>query len=230
MSAYLRLLFFFSLVVLACVGLKGQVSNATDLTQAPPVLSGNVEQVVSEFATRCHIPVLAEVAEPLPTDLRIELSACDSARFFNDIVRKNPSYSFRLHGRAVHFFDRKLMLEHQNFLNWKFKEFVLPKNVAEFKNVLTSRLGGKRRGVESKGGLVHGLYPLDLSSRSLPPNRYVDKTAREILLSVEDLDGTLLAVVVFPKRKGLTDRDLDAAFSRWQWRSVAGESRNAGSN
>jgi len=183
--------------------------------------SGDLERVLTAFAIRCRVPMLIEIAEPVARGLHAEATSCELQPFLNQVIGTNPNYAFDIHGRAVHVYDRTVVQEKNNFLNWKLKEFKVQKNVAEFENILIARLWALRSGTNSSGMLIHGIYPTDLSKRSLPSRVYSNSTAREILLDVEDLDGTFLSVIVFPKRQELVTSDLDAVFASWQWRSMA---------
>jgi hypothetical protein len=183
--------------------------------------------VLTHFAHTCKVPMLIEVAEPFETDVEVPPLSCDITRFLTAITTKHPSYSFAAHGRAVHFYKRALVAEKNDFLNWKFQNFVLPRNVAEFKNVLAARLGGRGRNAFG-GGLVVGLLPNDLLKRPLPNKQYVSSSARDILLDVQDMDGSFYNVVVFPKQRHLDDSDIQKAFASWQWRSIIADPVGSG--
>lgn len=187
------------------------------------VISGDMAEVLATFATKCHVPMLLELAEPVPKQIEASISNCDSTRFLSSVLTHHPDQSFEVKGRVLHVFDKNLQKEKNNFLNWKFDKFTLPENVAEFENILGAKLEAKREGVNTKGGVINGLYPDDLAKRTLPSNTYIHKTTREILLDVENIDGSFMTSVIFPKDKRLSSADVSRAFSRWQWTSILPE-------
>ncbi|HET7890438.1 MAG TPA: hypothetical protein VFL34_02895 [Candidatus Sulfotelmatobacter sp.] len=181
-------------------------------------ISSNLAEALAEVAWRSHLPLIAELAQPLP---RIEIP--EGTYVVKDlvqgIIRQSPAYRWESDGRAIHVYDTKLRGARFNFLNLKFERFIMPPNVSEFELTFPTLESGRLQGMLG-GSAISGFGDPSLQEYSLPPATLENLTGREILVRVANESPTFLTVIVFPSENP-TKRQMEQDINQnWFWQSL----------
>jgi len=198
------------------------------------VIQGDLAEALGAVAVQSQIPILAELALPLPHDFHIAEGEDSAEHLLNLLVAASPNYSWEWDGRVAHFYNRHLVTAPADFLNLRFESFVLTGSVARLSAVLRNaiwachfgiRPAGQRTCSIAEGGVIGGIWPSDLQRLRLAPRELRKTSARKVLLDAENESGQFFTMVVFPRENAITAQDAEFAFSHWAWHSLSDTSK-----
>lgn len=184
-------------------------------------LSANLADALAQVAWLSHVPMIGELAQPLP---RIQLTegVYPAKDLLREIARQAPSYQWETEGRVIHFYSTQLREAKFNFLNWSFPRFIMPPNISDLKLTFSTREFGLLHGYTGTGIATTGFGDALLGKDLLRPVTLDHVTGREILFRVANESPTFFTIIVFPngdptKEQMASDVDLS-----WFWESLKG--------
>ncbi|HEY6338113.1 MAG TPA: hypothetical protein VIW68_06435 [Candidatus Sulfotelmatobacter sp.] len=183
-------------------------------------ISADLANTLAQVAWLSHLPMVAELAQPLP---RIEIaeSTYIAKDLLQEIIRQAPLYQWEAEGKVIHFYNTKLKEAKFNFLNLQFPRFVTPSNLSELKLTFPTREYGLLHEAYSGGGIVITGFGDAMLEKDLLRSVTLEKvTGREILLRVASESPTFFTVIVFPNAdptKQQMERDINL---NWFWQSL----------
>jgi hypothetical protein len=121
---------------------------------------------------------------------------------------------------VIHFYNTKLIGAEFNFLNLKFRQFVMPSNLSELQLTLPSREFGLLQGYAGSGIVITGFGNATLEKDLLHASPLENITGREILLRAANESPTFLTIIVFPNTDptgGEVEQDMNR---NWFWRAL----------
>lgn len=181
--------------------------------------SADLASTLANVAWQSHLPMIAELAQPLPK-IEVAEGTYVVKDLLQGIARQAPEYQWRAEGGAIHFYDRELAGAKFNFLNLRFSHFAMPNNVSELKLILASKEFGLLRGYSGSGFMITGFGDALLQKNPLRPAALENVTGREILFRAANESPTFFTVIVFPNvdptRKQM-ERDMNR---NWFWQSL----------
>ncbi len=185
------------------------------------------EEKVADFAQilvvvteRYRLPMVIELAQPLPSRVRIAAGRSTARQLLNSITTENPDYGWRVLGSVVHVYHKSLRGEPRNFLNWKIDKIELPDNIADLELALRARVRNIQVGMEALGGLVVGVRSSELAEHKLSRKTFHNISVRELLMQVAETDHGFYSLVIFPTANPRDEKDLEQAFVNWRWRAL----------
>jgi len=184
--------------------------------------SSDLANTLAEVAWRTHLPMIAELSQPLP---RIEVAEGTYVvkDLLQSIARQAPGYEWRSEGQVVQFFSRQLKDAKFNFLNLTFPRFVMPPNLSELKLTFPTLEYGLLQGLSGGGMIVDGFGDVALEKDSLPPATLEGATGREILIRAANERPTFFTVIVFPNNDP-TKKQMEIDINRnWFWQALKGQ-------
>ena len=189
-----------SIVVLAlcasCVLGTTQISRPHPPPQhgQPPEDLGNA---LVQMARASHVPLIAELVWPLPeipTAERVPLTP-DT---LNDLVKQAPGYEWKMEGKAVHFYNKKVRQARFNFLNMKIPRFAVPPDLSTLKLWFPGQAKGLLEGYTAQGGATTGFGDTLLEKEKLQRVTLDNVTPLEVLIHIANQSPTFYTVLVFP--------------------------------
>lgn len=186
---------------------------------AHPALSGDLANVLAQVAHSGHIPFVAELAQPLPK-IKVPEGSHTGRDLLDLIAQQAPGYTWELKGSVVHFYNRRLSHAKFNFLNLRFRQFYMRKNVSDLKLWLPNLEVGLLNGKDTSGAAISGFGNPELEKNTLQPEGLVNVTGREILFRAATESPTFFTVIVFPSDAPKTKREAEQTTLNWFWRSL----------
>lgn len=209
------------LFVVNCSPVNGQ-SDFLSQTITHASLSGDLANVVAQVAHSGRIPMIVELAQPLP-QIKIPGGSHTGRHLLELIAQQAPGYTWEVKGTVVHFYNRRLSQAKFNFLNLKFRQFYMPRNVSELKYELPTLVGGLLHGYDGLGGAFSGFGNTELEKDRLQPAGLVSVTGREILFRAATESPTFFTVIVFPSAAPKTIKEAEQTTLNWFWQSFNGQ-------
>jgi hypothetical protein len=204
------------LVCLSCTCGTAQSDSRRPLPNygRPPA---DLANALIQMARASHTPLIAELVWPLP-----DVPASDGTPLtperLNDLVRQAPSYEWKMEGKAVHFYNRKLRQAPFNFLNLKFSRFTVLPDLSQLKIWLPVEAEGLLEGYSGTGGATSGFRDTLLEKEKLQPVTLQNVTTLQVLVHVANESPSFYAVLVFPSAaptKNEAEKEVV-----WQWGSL----------
>jgi len=181
-------------------------------------ISADLANSVAQVAWLSQMPVIAELAQPLPT-IQIAGGTHSLRYLLDDIVRQAPGYQWEAKGKAVHFYNKVLRDTKFNFLNLRFARFTMPSNLSEFKLSFPEREFGLLQGYSGGGIATIAVGDTVLEKDLLQPTTLENVTGREILLKAANERPTFFSVIVFPNADP-TKKQMEQDMNRnWFWQA-----------
>lgn len=209
------------LLTMACVNVQAQVGAHEPLPQHS-ALPQDLANALVQMARASHVPLIAELAQPLP-----KIPAAEGALLnpgtLDQLVRQAPGYEWKMEGKAVHFYDKELRMAPSNFLNLKFAHFTVPVNLSEFKLSFPQRAIGLLQGYTEEGGVTFGLRDTQLEKEKLRQTTFENVTPLEVLVNVANESPRFYTVLVFPSAAP-TKSEAEKEVS-WHWGSLEEQRR-----
>jgi hypothetical protein len=186
-------------------------------------ITGDLANALARVAWLCHVPVIAELAQPLP-NIQIAEGTEDAKDLLKEVARQAPDYKWDATGKVIFFYNKKLREAKFNFLNLRFPRFSMPVNLSELKLTFPTREYGLLLQGYSGGGIVTtGFGDAMLEKDLLQPAILKNVTGREILLQAANESPTFFTVIVFPNAeptKKQVERDMNR---NWFWQALKDE-------
>ena len=184
----------FGLLGCCCAQTSGTVKAVTpQYGQLPQDLANALVQM----ALTSHAPLIAELAQPLPSMPISDKAVLDSGTL-NNLTEQVPGYAWNMEGKAVHFYNKKLRNAPFNFMNLVFPRFTTPPNLSDLQLWFPSRATGLLEGVTGEGGAISGFPDSKLATQRLRRAIYENVTPLQVLVRVADESPSFYAVIVFP--------------------------------
>jgi hypothetical protein len=197
-------------------------NNTQNLDTARPTEErvGDLRDLLVQTANEFRLPMVMELAQPLPEGLRLRGGERTPRQTLDLLVAQCPEYIWQQHKNVVYFYHKGLKNSSNNFLNWKISSIRISNSVADIEMRLRAEINKSKQQVRGTGGLSVGLYSTDLSKHQLPGQTLRDVTVREVILKVAQLDQAFYSLIIFGSSEPRTDADLDLALSQWRWRAL----------
>jgi len=203
---------------------RGEVDSLAEIVKCQAI-SSDLANTLAEVAWLSHLPMIAELAQPLPK-IEVAEGTYVVKDLLQSIARQAPGYEWRSEGQVVHFFSRQAKDAKLNFLSLTFPRFVMPGNLSELKLTFPTLEYGLLQGFSGGGMIVDGFGDATLEKNSLRPATLEDVTGREILVLAANESPTFFTVIVFPNSDP-TKKQMELDMNRnWFWQALSGQ--NAG--
>jgi hypothetical protein len=214
-------LFFVASLFLVSGAAAGQSDAKHKPVQYGPTPSDLANALV-QMARNSQVPVVAELVWPLP-----QVSAGESnpltEQTLNQLVKQAPDYEWRMNGKVLHFYNKKLRAARFNFLNFNFPRFTVPSNLSEFKLWFPTRAIGLLQGYTDEGAAISGFPDAMFQKHPLQTVTLSDVSALEVLLHVANETPVFYTVLTFPSASPTKD-DAEKRVN-WQWGGLKEESK-----
>ena len=211
------------LFVINCSAANPQ-SDLLSQPMAHASVRGNLANVLAQVAHSGRIPMVAELAQPLP-DIKVP-GGSDAGRHLLDLIaHQAPGYTWELNGSVVHFYNRRSIQAKFNFLNFQFRQFSMPRNMAEFEYKFPNQIIWLMNGYDGLGGAFEGFYNKELEKNRLQPGGLIKITGRKILFRAATESPTFFTVIVFPSAAPKTAKEVEQTTLNWSWWSFNEELR-----
>ena len=179
-------------------------------------LWGNLANVLAQVAHSDRIPMVAELAQPLP-DIKVPGGTHTGRQLLDLIAHQAPGYTWELNGSVVHFYNSQLIQAKVNFLNFQFRQFSMPRNMTEFEYKFPTQIIGLMNGYDGLGGAFEGFYKKELEKDRLRPEGLIKVTGREIFFRAATESPTFFTVIVFPSAAPKTAKEAEQTNLNWYW-------------
>ncbi len=153
-----------------------------------------------ETARLSHVPLIAELAQPLP-NIHVGEKTLMTPDSLNELVKQAPEYEWKLEGKTLHFYNKKLRTAKFNFLKLRFPRFTIPPTVSQLKLQFPGRAISLLEGISSEGGIVEGFPNKELAKDKLQRTTLDNVTGLDVLFYVANESPTFYTVLVFPSTK-----------------------------
>ena len=216
----------FALFGLATGTVLASSSIIPSYSQAPvphPSKSGDLAEVLSFLAHTYRLPLIAELAQPLPK-VTIAANKQRVPQVFDSLMQQAPGYAWAWENGVVHVFNKRLLTQSKNFLNWRLTNFISPIDLGTFSSALPTQLHNLEIGYHGLGSVGNGLIPQKLQQILLPGQTFRNASARQILFSTAQSSKQFYSIVVFPNAHPRTHADAEFAFQNWFWRAIGDQS------
>lgn len=146
-----------------------------------------------------HVPVLAEMVDPLPSDLSITISSSSKAYdVLATLVAQCPGYILVREKDGFVVAQKDLFRDPANPMNEVVRDFAVPNNLSDFRLYLSAAVGNAEQGIQGTGGVLTGPVSRESASVPLKEETLHNRTAREILLHVAGEVGNMFSAFVVP--------------------------------
>jgi hypothetical protein len=190
----------YSLVLALILTLAAYASEQSSPTRKPAPQYGppqDLANALAQMARASHVPLIAELAQPLPR-IPTEEGKPLNADTLNQLVKQSPGYEWKMEGKVVHFYNKKLRQARFNFLNLKFPRFTIPPNLSQFQLWFPGRAIGLLQGYTGEGGVSGGFGDPLLEKEALQRETLENVTALGVLIHVANQSPTFYTVLAFP--------------------------------
>jgi hypothetical protein len=215
----IRLRVIMSLVIcLHSISALAQHRSPLDRVVQHGQVSGDLATALAEIAQSIQMPLMAELAQPLPK-IQIAPGTHTGEQLLQKVIQQALGYRFDADGPVVHLYDAHLASSQFNFLNLRFQKFVMPKDVSELKYKLPGLAAALLDADSTRGVILTGFGDPELAKLSLQPGTLENVSAREILLLSETENPDFLTIIVFPN-DAPTKEEARQATVNWFWHSL----------
>lgn len=187
-------------------------------------LSGDLANIVARVAHSGRIPMIVELAQPLPK-IKIPGGSHTRRHLLELIAQQVPGYAWEVKGTVVHFYNRRLSQAKFNFLNLKFRQFSMSRNVSDLQLWFPTLEVALLNGRETSGAAISGFPNAELEKNRLQSEGLVNVTGREILFRAATESPTFFTVIVFPSAAPRTRKEAEQTTLNWFWWSFNEEFR-----
>jgi hypothetical protein len=202
-------------VLLLCAGATGQGRPSPPPQYGQP--PADLANALVQMARASHVPIIAELVWPPPTIPTTEGKPLNP-QTLDDLVRQAPGYEWKMEGKAVHFYNKKLRQAQFNFLNFKLPRFTIPPNLSDLKLWLPGRAVGLLEGYTGEGGATSGFGDTRLEKEKLQQATLENVTPLEVLVRVANENPTFYTVLIFPSAEP-TKKEAEKQVA-WHWGSL----------
>jgi hypothetical protein len=216
MSLKVRALVLFLMTLGLCSSRYVQASDLADMVTHGEI-SGDLANALAKFAWESKVPVIAELAQPLPK-IQVAAGTHSVQYLLRELERQAPGYRFELNGKAVHFYNQALKRAKFNFLGLRFPRYLMPPNLSELKLTFPGLAIGLLSGRASGGYTIFGFGDAEFAKERLRKTTLENITGREILLRVANEAPTFFSIVVFPDTHP-TKKQAEYVGMNWFWQS-----------
>jgi hypothetical protein len=184
-----------------------------------PQTTEDLANTLAKIAWLSHLPMVAEVAQPLP-NIVVPEGLYVVKDLLEIVARQAPGYQWDAEGRIVHFYNQRLRNAKYNFLGIKFQRFIMPPNVSELKLTFPTLENALLEGLPSDGYFISGFGDAALEKARLAPATLTDVTGREVLLRTAKESPTFFTIIVFPNSDP-TKKQMELDMNRnWFWQPL----------
>jgi len=181
-------------LLLAAASTLGVCQGGEDTT-----FRGTLPQALLLVGQTFHVPVLAEMVDPLPSDLSITLSPSSKASaVLAALVVQCPGYIVVREKDGFIVVQKDLFGDPANPMNEVVRDFAVPNNLGDFRLYFSASVGNAEQGIQGIGGVLSGPVLHEGVSVPLKVETLHNQTAREILLHVAGEVGNLFSAFVVP--------------------------------
>lgn len=202
-------------------GAFGRVQSAKPSLQPPPPQYGqppaDLANALVQMARASHVPMIAELVWPLPNIPTAEGKPL-TREALDDLVRQAPGYEWKMEGKAVHFYNKKLRQARLNFLNLKILKFTIPLDLSTLKRWFPGQAKGLLEGYSAQGGATTGFGDPLLEREKLRRVTLENVTPLDVLVHVANESPTFYTLIVFPSAAP-TKNEAEKQVV-WQWGSL----------
>ena len=205
---------------LAVAILSAAIASDAQQRHRPPQFGQPPEDLANalvQMARSSQTPLIAELVWPLPKVPSAE-GVYLNPKNLDRLLKSAPGYEWRMEGKAVHVFSRRLRQANYNFLNLSFPEFTTPPNLSDLKLWFPGRAVGLLEGYSGAGGAISGFPDDDLKSETLKRVILRNLTALKVLIYVANESPSFYTVLTFPNTKP-TKQEAEHNVN-WQWGSL----------
>ena len=213
--------------VLPTVLLAQQPANSR---QHHGAITGDLAEALGAVAVQLRVPIVAELALPLPHGFNLPEGNDTAEPLLNSIIAASPNYTWKWEGRVAHVYNRRLLTAPSNFLTLQLESFRLPGNVAQLNVMLRNALwecsipktiANHRRCPLPLGFAFAGFWPTALEPLRLTPHRIRVTSARQVMLEGANDNGQFYSIVVFPRSDARGPEAAEFGFSNWAWHPLS---------
>ncbi len=198
----------------------GSLAAAQSSAHHPPPQYGQPPQDLAnalvQMARASHVPMIAELVWPLPYISTAEGKPLNPETL-NDLVNQAPEYEWKMEGKAVHFYNKKLRNARLNFLNFKIPRYAVPADLSILKLWFPSQAIGLLDGYAAQGGATTGFGDTLLEKEKLHEVALENVTPLEVLVRLANESPTFYTLLVF---SSATPTKAEAKQVVWQWGSL----------
>jgi hypothetical protein len=170
-----------------------------------------------QMARASHVPMVAELVWPLPS-IPIAEGKPLNPDTLNELVKQSPGYEWKMEGKAVHFYNKKLRQARFNFLNLKIPRFTVPADLSMLKLWFPGQAIGLLEGYTAQGGATTGFGDTLLEKEKLQQVTLENVTPLEVLVHLANESPTFYTLLVF---SSATPTKVEAKRVVWQWGSLS---------
>lgn len=211
-------------VIVICIcGVLG-ASDRNPLNQAVRCdpMATDLANALMRVAWLSRVPIIAELAQPLPS-VDVSQGTYIVKDLLDGIARQSPGYDWRVEGKAVHFYSKRVKDAKSNFLNLRFPEFTMPSSVSHLKLTFPGREFALFEGSPGGSMIIEGFGDPVLEGDSLQAKRLENVTGREILVRAVDERPTFATVLIF-LNDDPTKKQVELDMNRnWFWQALNAE-------
>ena len=200
-----------------CLSSRAQSGPLTEAIRHESI-SGDLANALAQIACLSHLPLIAELAQPLP-GIQIAEGSHSAQYLLQEVVRQAPGYQWGVEGKVVDFYSRRLRRARFNFLNLKFPRFPMPPNLSELKLTFPTLELGLLDGVSGGGIAISGFGDAYLRENALQQVSLENVTGREILLRAANQSPTFFSMIVFPNPEPTKTQAKQEVNTNWFWQS-----------
>jgi hypothetical protein len=205
----------------ACPSVRAQVGSLDRVVRLDET-SADLVNVLAQVAWLSQLPIIAELAQPLPK-VQIAEGSHSVEYLLQTIAQQSPGHQWEAEGKAVHFYNEKLKGAKSNFLNLTFPRFTMPGNISELKLTFAAREYGLMQGHSGGGIVTTGFGDAVLEKDLLQHTVLENITGREILLRATNESPTFFTAIIFPNAAP-TKRQMELDMNRnWFWQALKGQ-------
>ncbi|MGH9498509.1 MAG: hypothetical protein ACRD3L_05155 [Terriglobales bacterium] len=217
--------FWISILLLTILGELPSSLRAQEVTPLQrPIqhngVSNDLANVLAQLARWIQMPMIAELAQPLPT-VQLAEGNHTAEYLLTEITHQAPGYTFAVEGLVIHFYEKRLVLAKLNFLNLTFQQFEMPQNVSALKYKLPGLATALLQTEKHRGGVVFtGFGDTDLAKDTLEAGTLTNVSGREVLLRAAAESPQFFTIIVFSSNAPKTKQEARQATVNWFWQSL----------
>jgi hypothetical protein len=201
-----------------CAPAQGQPSSQRRPPQGPNLPPKDLANALVQMARAAHVALIAELVLPLPKIPTAEGVPLTPERL-NELVKESPGYEWKMEGKAVHFYYKKLRQARFNFLNLKISPYTIPPDVGTLQLWFPGQSHGLLEGYSAQGGATTGWSDPLLGREKLQQVTLHNATPLDVLVHVANESPTFYVVLAFPRVPPTKDAAIKQVVV-WQWGSL----------
>jgi hypothetical protein len=211
-------LFASMLLLSPYAGAQGQPSTHRRAPQGPNLPPKDLANALVQMARAAHVPITAELVWTLPEIPTAEGIPLTPERL-NELVEKSPGYEWKMEGKVVHFYNKKLRESRFNFLNFKIPRFTVPPDVSTLQLWFPGQAQGLLKEYAAQGGATSGWGDPQLEKDKLRQVSLENVTPLDVLVHVANESPTFYIAVAFPSIPATKNAAIKQTVV-WQWGSL----------